>query len=534
MLSWKELAGRLAKGELALVSEALGITLTADAVAAFEAMGTRRPWDKQRRPDDAAILEFLDATLREAGGLRVGREKVVGLGRTHVHWLGVRWSAKGKTYLTAGWREFFGSSMITACWPELEGWSRDPAKNLIIATRWAQQAAKDRVTLEVTREAEAGAPAEEQRLRAAIVDEPEGTAARQVYADWLIERGRPLGELIRLSLAPGDHKAKIKALEDRLWNELGDLTKYTTPFKFKGGFVDEVKMNVPAFEKHGEAFFRAHPIRTLDLVWETLTPAQLERFARIPAVARVRCLKLELGVFTKKKLPLAGLGGADFARLEELQLAEVGETAADWRALFSRLKAPRLRKLAMRGTRTSPSVYAGLGENPHLVALEEIIERADPCLERSPDWKTAFTALAANRPSLRRLEVGRSRSMTDEDLGVLFAKKSKVSLQELSLHGVGTGDALLETIAASPRADKLTSLWVGYTDATTAGFETVLRSKVPLRFLGVGMARERKKEMERLFEVLLALPKKHPLERLNVGDFEIPPELSARFKFRRR
>ena len=36
---------------------------------------------------------------------------------------------------------------------------------------------------------------------------------------------------------------------------------------------------------------------TLELATETLTGAHLERLARAPAIARVRCLKLERGVF---------------------------------------------------------------------------------------------------------------------------------------------------------------------------------------------------------------------------------------------
>jgi uncharacterized protein (TIGR02996 family) len=408
----------------------------------------------------------------------------------------------------------------------------------VLAEKWAAVAAKDRVTFQVRRAAPTAGktPArDEAALRAAIVEDPDDPAPRHVYADWLLEQGRPLGEYMALSRAPGDHKKAQRALAERLWAGLGAITKFSELRDFVDGFVTQVCMNVPELEKHGDAFFREHPIRTLDLKWERLTAAHLERLANLPALARVRCLKLELGAFTQMKLPLAGLArGNRLDRLEELRLANVGVSAKDWQELFGKLDAPRLKKVWMQRTRTSSTTLLALARNRSANMLEELYEEQDRCLDRAADrdWRASFAALAAERPSLRRLSLDDLVGLDDAALEPLFARESKVRLEELSLWGVDTTDAFVETIASSPRANRLAALTLPRGMATPRAIEALASAKlVPLAKLVLQVPASARAQRE-LFEALLAVPTSRALKKLRfVPKYTDHPQDALRERF---
>ena len=62
------------------------------------------------------------------------------------------------------------------------------------------------------------APSDEERLFAAVLADLDDDAARQVWADALLARQDPRGELIALQLAKSPkHAAKIKALTQKHW-----------------------------------------------------------------------------------------------------------------------------------------------------------------------------------------------------------------------------------------------------------------------------------------------------------------------------
>lgn len=62
-----------------------------------------------------------------------------------------------------------------------------------------------------------GGAATRDELEAAILADPEARAAYAVYADWLLERGDPDGELVAIQLAledaPGDAARKARERE---------------------------------------------------------------------------------------------------------------------------------------------------------------------------------------------------------------------------------------------------------------------------------------------------------------------------------
>lgn len=529
---WKTLAAALTDGGatgLGRVSEALGVRFTPADAAKLVAMHAAT---RDRFIAIGDLLAFLDAVLADSSGLRVNRTKNVGYGQTHVHWLGVRWDESARSLVTIGLRRHSGSARLDAAWPELAGWAKSVEKNRAIAVRWAQAAAPDRLTLEVTRSATA-APSDdnEATLRAAIVDAPDDPGPRSVYADWLLERNQPLGELINLSSAPGEHHARIKALEDRLWTQLGPITKYATRFDFVGGFITKVKMTVPAFERDGEVLFRQHPIRTLELDPDAVVSAHLERLANAPAIPRVRCLHLELGQFTDKRVELAGLArGVRLERLEELRLHRVGVSAADWRDLFERLDAPRLRTVRLMGTRTSSTTLAALARNPALAQLEDLTHAPSECVDRPRErrWGESFATVAERMLSLRRLSlVGAHTGLAVDELATLFGAASRVSLEELVVRGVVDTDALVDMLVASPRTSRLTSVELG--KLSPRALEVLLgATRIPLRTIDLWMPSEAT-ERRAIYDRLLAVPATHPLERVKLWANDVPDELRARF-----
>jgi uncharacterized protein (TIGR02996 family) len=541
-LDWNALASRVQRADEAGCSEvgaALGITLTRERCGALIEMHAAA---RDRFITMGHLLAFVDAVLADEVGLRVSRTKVVGHGSTHVQWLGVRWKNGLERFVTIGLRRHYGSARLDAAWPDLAGWSpKHSESNRALATKWARQSEADRVTFAVHRAepAKLGPSRDEAILRAAVIGDPDDPAPRLVYGDWLLAQGRPLGELNSLSMAPGDHRTAIKALEGRLWNELGPISKYTAPYLFVGGFVTEVKMPVAAFERHGEAFFREHPVRALDVEWENLTSAHVERLAQVPALALVRCLKLELGMFTTKRLELAGLArGVRLDSLEELRLAHVGASSKDWRDLFENLNAPRLSKLRLESTRSSVTTLEALAHNPMLDHLEEISETQKRCFERAPErhWKATFTALARHRPSLRRLELKGHAALTDDALAPLFAPSSRVSLEELSIGRSSTTGALLETIAESPRASRLAHLVVPETMAIPRAIAAILAAEhIPLTSLDLWLPASARDRNE-IFDALVALPSHHSLTRLSLRGVGygmlIPEALGERFDVR--
>jgi uncharacterized protein (TIGR02996 family) len=78
-------------------------------------------------------------------------------------------------------------------------------------------------------------------LLAAIYDAPGDLAARAVYADWLLDRGDPRGELITLQLrevVTKEQEARARELVDAHAEQwIGRLTEITTWIEFEGGFL---------------------------------------------------------------------------------------------------------------------------------------------------------------------------------------------------------------------------------------------------------------------------------------------------------
>ncbi|MGC4118742.1 MAG: TIGR02996 domain-containing protein [Myxococcales bacterium] len=102
----------------------------------------------------------------------------------------------------------------------LFGAARFPKLDLLLGH--AERRDLDAITTELARLARGKASEEEERSRLLqlVIDRWDSDEPKQVYADWLQERGDPQGELIALELRPGARTAEIKARLQELTREV--------------------------------------------------------------------------------------------------------------------------------------------------------------------------------------------------------------------------------------------------------------------------------------------------------------------------
>jgi uncharacterized protein (TIGR02996 family) len=117
----------------------------------------------------------------------------------------------------------------------------------------------------------------------AILESPEDDLPRQVYADWLTDRGDPRGELIHLQLrlaraAPDDPalpalRARAAELLERHAAEwLGPLRPWLTRWTFRRGFLDSAAVTAQAFLDHAKELRRHPTLRHVEIDLTGFTP----------------------------------------------------------------------------------------------------------------------------------------------------------------------------------------------------------------------------------------------------------------------
>jgi carbon storage regulator CsrA len=139
---------------------------------------------------------------------------------------------------------------------------------------------------------------EEMAFVQAVLEAPDDEAIRLIFADWLEERGDPLGEFIRtqcrLARLPADDPRR-KALTDRervLWAEHGAAWRLSLPpvlreAPFERGFVEAVHLTVSDFLASAAELFAAAPVRRLRVQrpWSFTPASQVPRLASSPYLA---------------------------------------------------------------------------------------------------------------------------------------------------------------------------------------------------------------------------------------------------------
>jgi uncharacterized protein (TIGR02996 family) len=233
--------------------------------------------------------------------------------------------------------------------------------------------------------------AKQQQLLAAVLADPSDDVPRQVYADFLLERGAPRGEFITVQLALARRQdTELKARSDALlkkhqpewvgrfagtqmkltigqksWNR-GSPTKWT----FARGFVDTVSMQSADLIANSRELFAVEPVREV-----RITDRDVKGLVtRCHAIERLRSLDLH-------KIPLkddhaaALFGGKNLTSLETLNLSG---GRLSMRALRTGLKAwkkgclPKLRALKLGGNRLGDAMVAELARTGLAHQLTEL------------------------------------------------------------------------------------------------------------------------------------------------------------------
>lgn len=320
---------------------------------------------------------------------------------THV--LVARFERDGRWFVTVGVRWTGSSRWMGEEWVEFQHWRPRSSltDNREALLEWARHEGPDRrhpswgrsftppvsrVTLELVappRASPVNADDEASFLRA-IAAQPEDDAPRLVYADWLTERGDARGELIQLQLEKKPSAAlvaKTAALLTSRWKEFaGPLAKWVKgPQDFERGLVKRVRLNAAQLEREGARLFTSFPLTELVFAEPDFTSAMLERLARAEALDLVRELTIYEMVGTRA--PPRGVAalskGTRFASLRRLNLRVRGKSGADWKALFSKLAAPRLEHVDLRYVSSHHGIYEALVASKKLSALKQVTESVE-------------------------------------------------------------------------------------------------------------------------------------------------------------
>jgi uncharacterized protein (TIGR02996 family) len=538
MIDAVKLAARLVRSPKA-VGEEIGVKLDAAAAKKLRALGEIGVYSK--KIGAPPLLSALARAARASDQEII--HEVLGLhGDTVGHVLVVRQRGRVSIGAALSWLGSIGHA-----WAELKGWTLRHKNARERVLKWA----KSQLTLDVIATAPAARAAggdDEAALRQAIIDAPDDDAPRLVYADWLLERGDPRGDYIRLSveLARTTDEARqeeIKALTSPLWRahrtELaGELTPYVQ--YMSRGFVSTVRMTATQLAKHGDRLFRLQP-GPLGLILTTPrpSPAELEKLANADGMRFVRSLRIAQPMSDGPRDELAELAsGHKYDRLTSLALYHCGASAKDWRALFANLDAPALRTLYLGWNGSSPAMWEAIAANPRLGALQGIDEHSQDSVGRC-GVKEASAAIArlAAKPSFEWLKLHWD-AVGDAAIVPFFAPQAKASLRRLELTGTVVGDETAKAIARSPRAGTLEELRVWNSLVTIDGVLALLASQrlTSLKTLRVvehdDEERWPRARVEKVAEAALALPKDRKLELEIPHKHELTGELAKRFKKR--
>ena len=345
---------------------------------------------------------------------------------------------------------------------------------------------------------------------ARIEQSPDDIPLRLVFADWLLERGDPLGEFIQLECRllqdPGHPEASR-------WRELADQLRkeHIKPWwgrrrecVVRGGMVEEAvggKMVIldrllrvaPALRRLKLSSFGsttaenvkaigAHPIwrriRRVDASFDAILPilAALE-VDNLPRLEWLRAAHLhassakelfvslerhaprlaQLEIPELREAPLIAMLGAWEKSLVLLDLYGNRLDPKTLRALASGRLLQGIRELMLGETAIGPEGLAALATCPHLATLERLDLRRTGLTSEATNVAEALAALVAAAPRLISLELMGAR-LGAKDLTALTAPDPLPDLRELSLQGCAIGDAGLAQLLDSACVGRLSAL----------------------------------------------------------------------------
>lgn len=345
-----------------------------------------------------------------------------------------------------------------------------------------------------------------------ILEHPDDSGLRRIYADWLEDHGQTArAELIRVQCdlaemdddAPGrfDLEQRERELLDRHHDDwLGPVSLARRHCRFERGFLDQVDLDAGSFLRHGEALFAHAPIRRLAFT-DLRSSLQTQQVIDSPLLDRVERLDLDhSGIGTWDLIKLFQV--RPLSRLRSLSLNGVPVGHAGLQAVLRHPVSLRLRELELCRTGIGGNGVEELCSSPNLGELEAL-RLDDNDLGANG---TSFLCGARHLTALKRLslsgnripergarDIARSphlRNLVELDLsfnplgfdgGLELARSphlTQLRLLDLSYAQLPTG--LIRPLAESPLFDSLTHLRLGNNNLQAAGVEALVRGRMTM------------------------------------------------------
>lgn len=301
-------------------------------------------------------------------------------------------------------------------------------------------------------------------LLAAIFAAPDDDAVRLVYADALLERGDPRGELIQLQVArvttplPWDAPASkrergLLAKHEKAW--LAPIRPYIRRWHWSRGFVHGIEADSAELLQGIDRVFETTPLVRLKLT--KMKPALCERLAEQSSLRSLRELVLEQQKLGPKSAPL--FRSPFLASVRELDLLSnplLDEGAA---ILASAEHLGSLTALLMASTQITLEGLEAISRAsffPQLQKLSIGVPLGWSNRARGGFGPSAVDALE-RAPSLRLLSMIYC-DLRDEGLEALAASPAFANLEEIHLEGNNFSERGLMSLARSPHLAKLRRL----------------------------------------------------------------------------
>lgn len=309
--------------------------------------------------------------------------------------------------------------------------------------------------------------ADEPELLRAIIDAPdEDDEPLLVYLDWLLERGDPRGEWLRLELARASDAEQRREIDERraalLTRRTEDherLMSLVEHAEHARALVRKVTLRLDTFAAHGEWILDRFPVRTFEFI--ALSSAEIRGLAATPALARVHTLAIgnplsatnATILAASPHLALRGLELGSFAGAPGLgrdglrafatapgmtRCAFLALTDASLTGAIAELVAlPALTTLELHGSRLDRDDQQALGQLGSLTSLD---------LVGSAISHPAIEAIA-RLPDLRKLALGRT---TNANAFAPLLAGAWPALRELILSELAIEDDFVAELVRAP------------------------------------------------------------------------------------
>ena len=361
---------------------------------------------------------------------------------------------------------------------------------------------------------------EEQRMLAEIFAVPDDDGPRLVYADWLSERGDPLGELIvvQCALAAGGDAATVERLTDRQdeilvrhrpdW--LLELGAAGADCTFRRGLLERLSINGARFTKAATALFERTALRDLRLTG--VAPGDLEAWAKLPlerlesldiqwsfehwteqaGAERARLLSSLPALVTLRSLTATScaLGDTGLAAIVE-RLVALRSLRVPWNGIQSLERTAVALAAALEHLDLSNNAIRGrdvgaLLARPLTASLRSLSLAANPIGRDG----ASFLASAATLANLRALDLA-ATNIGAEGVVLIAASEALRGLHELDLMGADLGPRGVAALHDATFAHGLTRLELGGNQLDDGAVQRLVASGLLATVRTLGLERNR-------------------------------------------